>query len=197
MAPPNAAAGKQLQRIETAIPGVCLIVPPVWTDDRGAFMETYRADAYAALGITTPFVQDNQSISVRGVLRGLHLQVGKAQAKLCRVASGEVLDVAADVRRGSPTFGKWVVAKLSAENRQQIYIPPGLAHGFLVLSERAEFLYKCSDFYDASDELGIAWNDPTLAIDWGVGDPILSPKDRRLPRLTDIPEDRLPLFKST
>jgi len=189
-----APAEKRLQKIELSLPGVFLIVPPLWSDARGAFAETFRADKYAELGVRDNFVQDNQSTSLRGVLRGLHLQATKPQSKLCRVVYGEVFDVAVDVRRGSATFGQWTGARLSAENRHQIYIPAGFAHGFVVLSERAEFLYKCDAFYDVADEVGIIWNDPKLAIDWGVARPVLSDKDSALPRLADIPPERLPQY---
>ena len=149
-----------MEKILTALPGVLLIRPKVFRDDRGFFLESYHREKFASLGITDNFVQDNHSCSKRGTVRGLHYQLRHAQAKLCRVVAGEVLDVALDIRRESPTFGKWTSAVLSAENQQQIYIPPGFAHGFAVLSESAEFLYKCSDFYFAEDEHGVLWNDP-------------------------------------
>jgi len=190
------ASPAALQIVKLALPEVLLVIPPLWTDPRGAFAETYHAEKYAALGIGDRFVQDNQSTSHRGVLRGLHFQSTKPQAKLCRVIQGEVFDVAVDVRRGSPTFAKWVGARLSAENRRQIYIPVGFAHGFVVLSERAEFLYKCSDFYDPADECGIVWNDPALRIEWGVSDPIVSDRDRGLQTLAAVAEERLPRFSA-
>ena len=140
-------------------------------------------------------MQDNHSKSGRGTLRGLHFQLRHPQAKLCRVVQGEVFDVAADVRRTSPTFGRWVGAKLSAENQKQIYIPGGFAHGFVVLSESAEFLYKCSDFYVPEDERGVIWNDPTLKIAWKVESPILSRKDQQLPKLDEIPASELPQYE--
>ena len=137
-------------------------------------------------------MQDNHSQSRKNTLRGLHYQLRYPQAKLCRVVRGAVLDVAVDIRRGSPTFGKWVSAELSAENMHQIFVPAGFAHGFVVLSEEAEFLYKCSDFYDPAGERGIVWNDPDLKIDWGISQPVLSEKDARLPRLSEIASDQLP-----
>jgi dTDP-4-dehydrorhamnose 3,5-epimerase len=179
-----------MQRIETPLPGVCLLEPKVFGDARGFFLETYHAAKFAALGIAARFVQDNHSKSVRGTLRGLHYQLQHPQAKLCRVIQGEVLDVVVDIRRGSPTFGQWTSVVLSDENKRQIYVPRGFAHGFAVLSETAEFLYKCDDFYDPADERGIAWNDPALGIDWGVAEPLLSEKDNRNPTLAQaaLPE---------
>ena len=181
-------------RVGTGLPDVCLIVPKLFGDQRGFFMETYHREKFAALGIDEVFVQDNHSRSARGTLRGLHAQLRTSQAKLCRVTLGEVLDVVVDIRRGSPTFGRHVTTVLSAANCHQIYVPRGFAHGFLVLSDHAEFQYKCSDFYDASDEIGVVWNDPALAIDWGIADPNLSPKDRALPRLKEVPPEKLPTF---
>jgi dTDP-4-dehydrorhamnose 3,5-epimerase len=182
-----------LQITDTSLPGVLLITPRVFEDARGFFMETYRADALAPAGVHT-FVQDNHSHSMRGVLRGLHYQLKKPQAKLCRVAQGEVFDVAVDIRVGSPQFGRWVGAVLSAANRQSLYIPAGFAHGFVVLSESADFLYKCSDYFDASDDCGVLWNDPQLGIDWHTDAPVLSPKDQRNLPLSQVPHDRLPVF---
>lgn len=157
-------------------------------------METYRADVLAAAGIMEDFVQDNHSHSARGVLRGLHYQLRHPQAKLCRVAAGEVLDIAIDIRVGSPNFGKWVGAILSAENRHALYLPKGFAHGFAVRSEHADFLYKCSDYFDLADDCGVLWNDPELAIEWDEPAPILSDKDQRNLPLSQIPRDRLPLY---
>lgn len=157
-------------------------------------METYRADVLAAAGVTENFVQDNHSHSAQGVLRGLHYQLRHPQAKLCRVAAGEVLDIAVDIRVGSPNFGKWVSAILSAENRHALYLPKGFAHGFTVRSEHADFLYKCSDYFDPADDCGVLWNDPALAIDWDEPAPILSAKDQRNLPLAQIPRDRLPLY---
>jgi dTDP-4-dehydrorhamnose 3,5-epimerase len=175
---------------------VILIEPDVHADARGFFFESYHQEKFAALGIRDRFVQDNHSRSVRNTLRGLHYQLHRPQAKLCRVAQGEVLDVAVDIRRGSPTFGKSIAAKLSAENRRQIYVPPDFAHGFVVLSETAEFLYKCSDFYDPADERGILWNDPELNIEWGIREPILSAKDQQYPRLGEVRPEALPLYRA-
>lgn len=180
--------------VETILPGVCIIEPRVFQDARGFFMETYQYQKFAALGITTTFVQDNHSRSLRGTLRGLHYQLHFPQSKLCRVVFGEVLDVAVDIRRGSPTFGKSVSVRLSAENKRQIYIPKGFAHGFCVLSEAAEFLYKCDEVYHPEDEHGIAWDDPALEIEWGIEAPLLSAKDQQNPYLAGAPEESLPIF---
>ncbi len=182
-----------MRKIDTSLPGVLLIEPEVHRDVRGFFFESYHINRMRVLGINNTFVQDNHSHSARGALRGLHYQVKHAQAKLCRVVRGEVLDIAVDIRRGSPTFGKWVGAVLSEENNRQIYIPAGFAHGFLVLSETADFLYKCSDFYHAESERGILWNDPAIGIDWRSQEPpLLSVKDAANPRLADVPEYDLP-----
>jgi len=175
-----------MRRVETALPGVCLIEPDVLGDSRGFFFESYHRAKLLELNITDQFVQDNHSKSVKGTLRGLHYQVQYPQSKLCRVIQGEVLDVAVDVRQESPNFGKWVSAILSDENKRQIYIPKGFAHGFLVLSETAEFLYKCDEFYHPEDEQGIAWDDSTLGIQWGIRDPILSRKDLQNRTLSEI-----------
>jgi dTDP-4-dehydrorhamnose 3,5-epimerase len=177
--------------IATTLPGVLLLEPHVYRDDRGFFLETYHADRYREHGIPGPFVQDNHSRSTAGTLRGLHLQPGRLQGKLIHVIEGEVFDVAVDVRRGSPTFGRWVSVVLSAENFKQCYVPPGFAHGFCVLTPIAQVEYKCTDFYDPATEIGIAWNDPALAIDWPIGDPRLSDRDRRNPTLAEV-ADRLP-----
>jgi dTDP-4-dehydrorhamnose 3,5-epimerase len=181
-----------MRRIETSLPGVCLLEPNVHGDERGFFFESYNSRAFAEIGITDNFVQDNHARSIKNTLRGLHYQLKHPQAKLCRVVQGEVLDVVVDIRRGSPTFGRFEKAVLSAANKRQIYVPVGFAHGYLVLSDSAEFLYKCGDFYDPSDDRGVLWNDPEIAIDWGIDQPILSAKDRSLPRLSAIPEGELP-----
>lgn len=152
--------------IRTAVEGVVIVETMAFGDNRGYFMETYHEQKFAEGGITTRFIQDNQSKSGRGVLRGLHFQKNYPQAKLVRVISGEVYDVAVDLRKGSPTFGKYVGALLSAANRRQFFIPKGFAHGFLVLSEEAEFVYKCDDFYHPEDEGGLMWNDPAVGIEW-------------------------------
>ncbi len=183
-----------LQIIDTSLPGVLLIQPLVFGDARGFFMETYRQNALAEAGIRETFVQDNHSRSSRGVLRGLHYQLRHPQAKLCRVAQGEVLDIAVDIRVGSPSFGKWVSVVLSGENHAQLYIPKGFAHGFAVRSESADFLYKCSDYYDGPDDRGVLWNDPDLAIVWDTESPIISEKDRRYLPLAQIPHDQLPRY---
>lgn len=159
-------------------------------------METYRAAMLEEAGIHDSFVQDNQSRSVRGVLRGLHYQLRRPQAKLCRVVCGEVLDVAVDIRTGSPTFGRWVAVTLSDKNKQQIYVPRGFAHGYLVRSETADFIYKCSDYYDATDDCGVLWSDPAIGIAWEVTEPIVSSRDQQLPRLADVMHDMLPRYES-
>jgi len=184
-----------LQIIETSLPGVLLIQPRVFGDARGFFMETYRQNILAEAGIRETFVQDNHSRSSRGVLRGLHYQLRRPQAKLCRVAQGEVLDIAVDIRLGSPSFGKWVGVMLSGENHTQIYIPKGFAHGFVVRSETADFLYKCSDYFDAADDRGVLWNDPKLAVDWDTESPIISDKDQRYLPLAEIAHDQLPRYE--
>ena len=184
-----------MQRIETTLPGVCVLEPRVFSDSRGFFMETYQQARFEALGIADRFVQDNHSSSVRGALRGLHYQLRFPQAKLCRVIRGEVLDIAVDIRRGSPHFGQWVGVLLSADNKRQVYVPPGFAHGFVVLSDEAEFLYKCSEVYHPEDEHGLAWNDPEVGIRWGIADPLLSEKDRRNPTLSSVQPEALPLFE--
>lgn len=181
-----------MRRIDTDLPGVFLIEPVVHGDRRGWFTETWRRDIFATLGIAHDFVQDNQSLSGHGVLRGLHYQLGRPQAKLVRVLHGEVYDVALDVRRGSPSFGRWTAVVLTGENRRMLYIPAGFAHGFYVVSETAEFFYKCSDLYAPAEERGIAWNDPGLAIPWPLAGqaPVLSEKDLRYGTLaTRLPAD--------
>ena len=183
-----------MKKTDTALPGVVILEPTVFEDKRGYFFESYRAETLRALGIDTVFVQDNQSSSQQHTLRGLHYQLRHSQAKLCRVVRGAVLDVTVDLRRGSPSFGKWTKVLLSAENHLQIFIPRGMAHGFVVLSDVAELIYKCDDYYAPGDEHGIAWNDPGLNIDWEIDTPILSDKDAALPCLSDIPEDALPVY---
>ena len=173
----------QLRVISTEIEGAYIIEPTVHEDSRGYFMETYHYNDMKEAGIDCVFVQDNQSMSTKGVLRGLHFQKQHPQAKLVRVIRGEVFDVAVDCRKNSTTFGKWVAVILSEENRRQFYIPEGFAHGFLVLSDVAEFCYKCSDFYHPGDEGGIIWNDPDIGIEWPYAgyEPILSDKDMNQP----------------
>ena len=177
----------------TDLPGVVIIEPDVHRDGRGFFLEAYRADRYREHGIAGPFVQDNHSRSVARTLRGLHLQLKRPQGKLIRVIEGEVVDVAVDVRRGSPTFGRWVSVELTADNFRQCYVPPGFAHGFCVLSAIAQLEYKCTDVYDPASEIGIAWNDPGIGIRWPVSDPILSPRDSRHPTIAEL-GDKLPAW---
>ena len=175
--------------IKTEIPGVVIVETKAFGDDRGYFMETYQKDAFAEGGITAEFVQDNQSKSVKGVLRGLHFQKNHPQAKLVRVLEGSVYDVAVDLRKDSPTFGKYVGVVLSAENKRQFFVPKGFAHGFLVLSEEATFAYKCDDFYHPEDEGGLMWNDPQVGIQWpldGIEEIKLSEKDKINPPLGDF-----------
>ena len=172
--------------IPTDIADVLVIEPDVHRDGRGFFVETYQAERYRQYGVGLTFVQDNHSRSIGGTLRGLHLQVRRPQGKLVRVTEGEVFDVAVDVRRGSPTFGRWVSVTLTADNFKQCYIPPGFAHGFCVLSPVAQVEYKCTELYDAGGEVGIAWNDPAIAIAWPVREPLLSPRDLRHPTLAEL-----------
>jgi dTDP-4-dehydrorhamnose 3,5-epimerase len=171
--------------IKTTIPEVIVLEPAVSHDSRGYFLETYQQQKYAEIGIPQLFVQDNQSYSTKNVLRGLHFQLRHPQGKLVRVSQGSVFDVAVDIRRNSPTFGKWHGEILSAENKKQMYIPENFAHGFCVLSGDAEFLYKCTDFYVPGDEAGLIWNDPHIGIQWPIEAPILSVKDADLPNLLD------------
>jgi dTDP-4-dehydrorhamnose 3,5-epimerase len=181
--------------IPTDLPGVVIIEPRVFRDPRGFFLETYHSEKFGAIGIHDTFVQDNQSRSFANTVRGLHLQVHKPQAKLIRVVHGEILDIAADIRLGSPTFGQWVSVVLSAENFRQCFIPAGFAHGFCVLSEQADVEYKCSHVYDPDDELGIAWNDPSLGITWPVENPILSDRDRKNLTIAQL-AGRLPAYEA-
>jgi dTDP-4-dehydrorhamnose 3,5-epimerase len=183
-----------VQRLETALPGVWELQPEILRDARGFFLEAYHQQKFSALGITEVFVQDNHSRSTKGALRGLHYQLARAQAKLCRVVEGEALDVAVDVRLGSPTFGKWAGVRLSAERQNQVFIPRGFAHGFLALTDSVQFLYKCSDFYDPASEHGILWNDPDLAIPWGVTHLLVSEKDAGYPTLAAMPREFLPRY---
>ena len=171
---------------KTELEGVLIIEPKVYSDSRGSFYESYVKKKYIENGICDEFIQDNHSVSRKGVLRGLHYQQDPQQAKLVRVTRGEVFDVAVDIRKDSPTFGKWSGVRLSEKNYRQLYIPIGFAHGFCVLSETAEFLYKCSEYYAPSGERGIFWNDSDIGIEWPIKDPVLSEKDKTLPRLRDI-----------
>jgi dTDP-4-dehydrorhamnose 3,5-epimerase len=173
--------------IATEIPEVLIIEPKVHGDRRGFFMETFRADRYSRHGIAAPFVQDNLSRSARGVLRGLHLQNPNAQAKLVTVLHGLVRDVAVDVRRGSPTFGRHVAVELSEDNRRQLFVPRGFAHGFAVLSETADVFYKCDEVYSPTDEITVRWNDPAIGIAWGIDAPALSARDAAAPLLAALP----------
>ena len=177
----------------TGIDGLIVIEPSVFPDKRGFFTETFQARRYAEAGIHCPFVQDNLSYSTRGTLRGLHFQISRPQAKLVYVISGEIFDVAVDLRRGSPTFGQWAGIELSGTNHRQLFIPEGFAHGFCVLSDTAYFAYKCSDFYAPDDEGGVLWSDPDIGIRWPAGRRIVSPRDQNLPNLKDLGPDRLPV----
>lgn len=178
-----------------AIPEVKVIEPKVWSDARGFFLESYRDDRYVQAGITGPFVQDNLSFSRCGVLRGLHYQwPNNVQGKLVSVVEGSVWDVAVDIRRGSPTFGQWVGAELSAENHRQLWVPPGFAHGFVVLSETALFFYKCTAFYSEADERSIRWDDSSLEVRWPAEYPHLSVKDATAPLLAAVPDELLPTY---
>lgn len=185
-----------LRVITTGIPGVVVIEPEIHGDARGYFFESWHAGKYSEMGLPAAFVQDNVSRSSRGTLRGLHLQEPNGQGKLVQVLEGEVFDVAVDVRVGSPTFGRWEGFVLSAENKRQAYVPPGLAHGFCVLSESALFTYKCTDFYRRDVEFGVAWNDSDIGIAWPIASPLLSAKDQAAPRLADIPLARLPKWSA-
>jgi dTDP-4-dehydrorhamnose 3,5-epimerase len=186
-----------LQKLELSIPGVWELKPRIFRDARGFFLETYHRSRFAELGISDSFVQDNHSYSVKGTLRGLHYQLHHAQAKLCRVVEGEALDVAVDIRLGSPCFGKWTSVLLSAKQQNLVYIPAGFAHGFLALTDTVQFLYKCSDFYEAADEYGVLWSDPELAINWNVSNPLVSEKDSKYPAFSAIPHEFLPRYPST
>lgn len=173
--------------IKTKLKDCVIIKPQVYGDDRGFFLETFQANRYAdKAGVSLPFVQDNHSRSSKGVLRGLHFQKTKPQGKLVRVISGEVYDVAVDLRQDSPTFGLWEGVILSEENKTQFWVPPGFAHGFIVLSETADFEYKCTEYYDPSDEGSLLWSDPTLSISWPMKDPKLSKKDANAPKFADL-----------
>jgi dTDP-4-dehydrorhamnose 3,5-epimerase len=183
-----------VQFFTTEVPGVIVIEPTVHRDERGFFAETYHEPRYREAGIPGPFVQDNHSRSARGTLRGLHGQFPRAQGKLVRVVSGEVWDVVVDARRGSPAYGKFAAASLSAENFRQLYAPPGVIHGFCVLSEFAEVEYKCTEVYHPEDEFSVSWNDPDLAVPWPLSEPLLSAKDRNAPRLRDA-QDKLLDFR--
>jgi dTDP-4-dehydrorhamnose 3,5-epimerase len=178
----------------TLLPGVIVVEPTVFGDSRGLFFESWQRERYASAGITEEFVQDNVSRSSRGVLRGLHVQLPGAQGKLVTPLDGEVFDAAVDIRRGSPTFGQTFGARLSGSNHHQLYVPPGFARGFQVLSESALFMYKCAAYYRPETEIAILWSDPSLGIDWPLADPILSEKDREGVLLREVPSERLSAF---
>ena len=172
--------------IETPLSGVLLIEPRVFEDERGFFMETFNADDFANAGLPVTFVQDNHSRSSQNVLRGLHYQYPQWQGKLVRTILGEIFDVAVDIRRDSPTFGEWYGATLTDTNKQQLYIPPGFAHGFCVMSEFADVVYKCTTLYKPSDDAAVRWNDPEVGIDWPIENPLVSPKDAAAQTLQDV-----------
>jgi dTDP-4-dehydrorhamnose 3,5-epimerase len=180
---------------ETSLPGPFIVEPRIFRDARGYFLETWNRSRYGAAEIPSDFVQDNLSYSEQGVLRGLHYQHPSAQGKLVMVLQGEVYDVAVDIRVGSPTFGRWMGIILSSTGHRQLYVPPGFAHGFVVTSQFALFMYKCTDFYKPEDEGSVAWDDPDLAIQWPVSSPILAAKDRDAPRLHTITSERLPIWE--
>ena len=178
--------------IETALSGVILIEPAAFADERGFFMETFHGRNYAEHGIQRTFVQDNYSHSCRSTLRGLHYQLRQPQGKLVYAITGEIFDVAVDIRKESPTFAHWVGTTLSAKNKRQIYVPEGFAHGFCVVSDTADVIYKCTDYYAPDDEYGILWSDTQIGIKWPVAAPLLSPKDGNSPTLEEIPQENLP-----
>jgi len=186
-----------LNVLKTKLPGVLIFEPQVFSDDRGFFLETFSQRRYQNAGLELTFVQDNVSFSRKGTLRGLHFQHPHSQGKLVQVVSGSVFDVAVDIRQSSPTFGEWTSTTLSQENHKQMYIPPGFAHGFCVTTDTAIFSYKCTDYYNASAEAGIIYNDPDININWPIENPVLSPKDMAYSKLKDIPADKLPHFKET
>lgn len=181
--------------IQTELAGCLVLEPQVFGDERGFFYESFNRDKLVGIGLDTAFVQGNVSSSTRGVLRGLHYQWPNPQGKLVSVLEGEVWDVAIDIRHGSPDFGRWTAAVLTADNKRHFWIPEGFAHGFVVLSERALFTYLCTATYDHAADAGIRWDDPVLAIDWPVSAPLLSDKDAKAPLLADVPIQRLPLFQ--
>ncbi len=195
-ADPNEPAIKNppMKIIKTPLPDVIILEPKLHGDSRGFFLETWREDTLKEAGINEHFIQDNHSRSTRGILRGLHYQLIQPQGKLVRVAQGAVFDVAVDVRKGSPTFAQWTGATLDEESMRMMYIPPGFAHGFLVLSDIADFIYKCTDYYHPESEQGILWNDPGIGIEWPIDDVQLSARDSNNPRLQDQPEELLPRY---
>jgi len=190
----SAQRASQLKRIDTDLPGCCIVEPAVFGDARGFFYESFNAEKFAAIGIHARFVQSNVSRSMKGVLRGLHYQWPNPQGKLVGVQEGEVYDVAVDIRRGSPTFGRWTAAMLTAENKRQFWIPEGFAHGFCVVSDHATFVYQCTAVYDRAADAGVRWNDAQLAIDWPVAEPFLSDKDKVAPFLSEVAVGKLPAY---
>ena len=182
--------------VQTALPGCVVIEPAVHGDSRGYFYESFHAQKFAEAGLDLRFVQTNVSRSARGVLRGLHYQWPNPQGKLVSVVEGEVYDVAVDIRHGSPTFGRWAAAILSAENKRHFWVPEGFAHGFVVLSDDATFVYQCTALYDRDADSGIRWNDGEIAVDWPVAQPLLSDKDQRAPFLAEIAREKLPAYAS-
>ncbi|MGE5311946.1 MAG: dTDP-4-dehydrorhamnose 3,5-epimerase [Nitrospirota bacterium] len=182
--------------LPTSLLEVRIIEPDVFADNRGFLMEIYQEERYRGEGLGAPVVQVNHSHSVRRTLRGLHYQLRRPQGKLIQVVRGTIFDVAVDIRQGSPTFGRWTGVELSGENRRQLFVPGGFAHGFYVLSDTADVIYGCTALYDPQDEGGILWSDPVLGIGWPVSDPIVSPKDGRLPGLREVPWERLPLYEA-
>jgi dTDP-4-dehydrorhamnose 3,5-epimerase len=183
-----------MEIIDTKIKDVKLIKPKIYGDSRGFFLETYHKDQYKKAGISNHFVQDNHSRSKKNILRGLHYQLDKMQGKLVRVSNGRVYDVAVDMREGSPTFKEYVSFILSDKNQYQLYIPPGFAHGFCVISDEADFEYKCTEFYNPNSEVGIMWNDPDIDIDWPISDPIVSDKDNKNFLISEIPNTLIPKY---
>ena len=181
--------------VDTALSGVKLIEPRVFGDDRGFFLESWNSRTFTEAGLDLNFVQDNHSRSARHVLRGLHYQLDEPQGKLVRVTIGRVLDVAVDLRRSSPSFGRWAGFEMSADNKRMLWVPPGFAHGFVVTGDDALFSYKCTEYYSPATELTLLWDDPALGIDWQTASPTLSDKDKKGVRLADIPRERLPLYQ--
>ena len=180
--------------IETDLPGALILEPKVFGDERGFFVETFRESLFTEAGVHLSFVQDNHSRSRRGVLRGLHYQLIQPQGKLVRVSRGRIFDVAVDVRYGSPTFGRWAGVELDDVHHRQFYVPPGFAHGFCVLSDEADFIYKCTDYYHPQSEQSIAWDDPEIGIEWPLSDPLLSAKDQQSSTLSAQTVDKLPKY---
>lgn len=185
-----------MKLLQTELPGCVIIEPAVFGDERGFFFESWNAERFGEAGLPRRFVQSNVSCSMRGVLRGLHYQWPRPQGKLVSVLEGEVYDVAVDIRRGSPHFGRWTAAILSAENKRQLWIPEGFAHGFAVLSERAIFSYLCTEHYDKTTDAGIRWDDARIGIDWPVSAPLLSEKDTKAPFLNEVDQARLPVYEA-